>query len=246
MKRLAFFGMLPALVVVACTDGTTGTMTFSLTARGGAAAVTTSGDSTVIMLGNDSVIVRSVELVLREIELKRADVAACDAVEGNGDCQEFETGPVLLSLPLGSAAIAQLVSVAAPAGTYDKFQFEIHKPNSGDDAAFLLAHPDFAGVSIRVTGTYSQAGTRSDFTFTSDVEQGEEAGLVPPVTVQEGGAVNITLRVDVSGWFLNGPKTSLIDPASANKGQPNESVVANNIQNSFDAFEDDDHDGLED
>ena len=246
MKNLTLLTLLPALVVAACTDGTTGTMSLSLTARGGAAAVTTSGDSTMITLGNDTVIVRSVDLVLREIELKRADVLACDAVEDNGDCQEFETGPVLLSLPLGSAAITQLVSVVAPAGTYDKFEFEIHKPNSGDDAAFIAAHPDFAGVSIRVTGTYSRAGARSDFTFTSDVDQGEEAGLVPPVTVQEGGAVNITLRVDISGWFLNGSKTALIDPASANKGQPNESLVANNIQNSFDAFEDDDHDGLED
>jgi len=101
-------------------------------------------------------------------------------------------------------------------------------------------------VSIRVTGTYSQAGTRSDFTFTSDVDQGQEAGLVPPVTVQEGAAVNISLRVDIAGWFLNEAQTALVDPASANKGQPNESLVANNIQNSFDAFEDDDHDSRED
>jgi len=36
-----------------------------------------------------------------------------------------------------------------------------------------------------------------------------------------------------------------VSPASANKGQPNESIVANNIQNSFKAFEDDDRDGLE-
>ena len=37
-----------------------------------------------------------------------------------------------------------------------------------------------------------------------------------------------------------------VDPASANPGQPNESVVANNIQTSFDAFEDDNDDGLAD
>ena len=113
-------------------------------------------------------------------------------------------------------------------------------------ACHPAAHPEFAGVSIRVTGTYSQAGTRSDFTFTSDVDQGQEAGLVPRVTVQEGAAVNISLRVDIAGWFLNEAQTALVDPASANKGQPNESLVANNIQNSFDAFEDDDHDGRED
>src|SRR2546430_13625833 len=43
--------------------------------------------------------------------------ASCDAVVGNGDCEEFETGATLVTLPLGSAMIAQQVSVAAPAGT---------------------------------------------------------------------------------------------------------------------------------
>jgi len=100
-------------------------------------------------------------------------------------------------------------------------------------------------ISIRVTGTYSQAGTRSDFTFTSDVDQSEEATLPSPVTVQAGQSLNVTLRVDISGWYLNGARTALVDPASANKGGANESVVANNIHNSFEAFEDDNHDGLE-
>src|SRR2546422_6858185 len=37
---------------------------------------------------------------------KRSDVTACDAVMDNGDCEEFETGATLGSLPLGSSAIA--------------------------------------------------------------------------------------------------------------------------------------------
>jgi len=90
------------------------------------------------------------------------------------------------------------------------------------------------------------AGSRSDFTFVSDVDQSQESTLVPAVSVQEGGTLNVTLRVDISTWFLNGAKTALVSPATANKGQPNESVVASNIQNSFKAFEDDNHDGLED
>jgi len=53
------------------------------------------------------------------------------------------------------------------------------------------------------------------------------------------------LQPAIATWFLNGAKTALVSPASANKGQPNESIVANNIQNSFKAFEDDDRDGLE-
>jgi hypothetical protein len=259
MKQLKLFTLLPAIALAACSNGTTGAVSFSLTSRPAAAplasaafsaaglapAVVASGDSTVIILGNDSVIVRSVELVLRQVELKRSDVSACDAIVGNGDCEEFETGATLVSLPLGATPIAAQVTVNAPPGTYDALEFEIHKPSSGDDAAFIAAHPDFANISIRVTGTYSQAGTRSDFVFTSDVNQGQQASLVPPVTVQEGQALNVTLRADISGWFLNDTKTALVDPASANNGQPNQSIVANNIQNSFKAFEDDNRDGLE-
>jgi len=246
MKNVKLLALVPAFVFAACSNGTTGAVSFSLTSRSAGApaaspafatapspTVAAAGDSTVIALGNDTVIVRSVELVLRQVELKRSDVTACDAVMDNGDCEEFETGATLVSLPLGSSAIATEVTVAAPPGTYNALEFEIHKPSSSEDAAFIAAHPDFATISIKVTGTYSQAGTRSDFTFTSDVDQSQESSL------------NVTLRVDISGWYLNDTKTALVDPASANKGGPNESIVSNNIQNSFKAFEDDNRDGLE-
>ena len=260
MKTAKLIASAALLLAAACSDSNTGTVNFSLTSRQAgapapsaalasgtaAASVATTGDSTTIALGNDTVIVRSAELVLRKIELKRVDVAACDAVMDNGDCEEFETGATLVTLPLGSSAVAQQMGVAAPPGTFDQLEFEIHKPSSSDDAAFIAAHPDFANISIRVTGTFSQAGTRTDFTFTSDVDQSEEANLVPPITVTEGQTLNVTLRVDITGWFLNGARTALVDPASANNGQPNESIVANNIQNSFNAFEDDNHDGQPD
>jgi hypothetical protein len=254
MKTAKLVALALLTVLAACSNSTTGTVSFSLTSRPSAAlasvpsgpSVAAAGDSTVIVLGSDSVIVRSAQLVLRKVELKRVDVASCDVVTGNGDCEEFETGTKLITLPLGNPVIAQDVSIAAPAGTFNALEFEIHKPSSTDDAAFIAANPDFATISIRVTGTYSNAGTRSDFTFTSDVDQSEQASLVPPVTVADGGTLNVTLRANLSGWFLNSAKTALVDPASANKGQPNESIVANNIQSSFEAFEDDNHDGQSD
>jgi hypothetical protein len=45
--------------------------------------------------------------------------------------------------------------------------------------------------------------------------------------------------------FAKTCEPSHVDPASANKGGANESVVANNIQTSFKAFDDDNRDGLE-
>jgi hypothetical protein len=245
----------------ACSDSTTGALGLAVSttrpigaqlaaaASSGISAapqVTTAGDSTVIVLGNDTIILRSVEVVLREIELKRVEVAACDAVTGNDDCEEFETGPLLVSLPLGTAATETMISVTAPPGQYNELEFKIHRPESSDDAGFIAANPNFDGVSIRVTGTYSRAGTRSAFVFTSDLDAQQEIELAPPITVSAGAGTNVTLRLDVATWFLNVGGTALVDPSSANKGQPNESVVKDRIEASIGAFRDDDHDGHDD
>ena len=160
MKNVTLVALALSFALAACSDSNIGTVSLALTARQAAApapsaafsstsaapSVTATGDSTLITLGNDSIIIRSAQVVLRKVELKRSDVASCDAVAGNDDCEEFETGATLVTLP---------------------------------------------------------------------------------------------------GWYLNAAKTTLVDPASANQGSANQSVVANNIQNSFKAFEDDNHDGLE-
>src|SRR5258706_10620010 len=248
------------LATAACSDSTTGTVSLALTSARPAGAplgtapvgiaatpqVTTAGDSTVIALGNDTIILRSVELVLREIELKAVEDAACDTIADNDDCEEFETGPVLVSLPLGATATETMISVSAPAGQYDKLEFKIHKPSDSDQAAVIAAHPDFNGVSIRVTGTYSQAGTRSALVFTSDLDAEQEVELRPPLTVSAGAGTDVTLRVDVATWFLNAGGTALVAPAPRNTGQPNEGVVGDRIEASFDAFRDEDHDGHDD
>jgi len=239
------------MLAAACSEGTTGAVSLALSAARpvgitAAPQVTAAGDSTVVTLGNDTIILRSVELVLQEIELKRVEEAGCDDIVGNEDCEEFETGPVLASLPLGTTATETMVSISAPPGQYDELEFKIHKPESSDDAAFIAAHPNFDGVSIRVTGTYSKAGTRSDFVFISDLDANQEVDLAPPLTVTEGSPSTVTLRVDVATWFLDLAGIALVDPASANKGQPNEDVVKRHIESSIDAFRDDDHDGHDD
>jgi hypothetical protein len=251
---------LVAALLAACTTDNAGRLNLALTSvrpagpapsaalsgMAGSPSIVTAGDSTVIALGNDTIILRSVEIVLREVELKRVEVVECDDVEGNDDCEEFETGAMLVSLPLGNTATETVVSVDAAAGLYDELEFEVHKPEAPEDAAFIAANPTFDGVSIRVTGTFSQGGTRTDFTFTSDLNAKQEILLSPPLTVSEGQTANVTLRVDVANWFLNAAGDALVNPASANKGQPNENVVRDRIEASIDAFRDDDHDGHDD
>jgi hypothetical protein len=245
----------------ACSEGTTASAGLSFSTRrapgsplsaslvggsGASASLVSAGDSTILTLGNDSIIIRSVEMVLREIELKRNDVAQCpDSLHESDACEEFETGPVLVSLPLGNTTEAS-VSITVLPGTYDELEFKIHKPSASDDAAFLAAHPDFEGVSIRVQGSYSAGGNRSDFVFTTDLDKEQERFLSPPLVVSDGTNVNVTIRVDVSTWFLNVGGTALVDPATANKGGPNEGLVKNNIEQSIEALHDDDRDGLDD
>jgi hypothetical protein len=50
--------------------------------------------------------------------------------------------------------------------------------------------------------------------------------------------------VDLSTWFRDGAG-ALVDPASANQGGENESIVKENVKTSLKAFEDDDRDGDE-
>jgi len=185
-------------------------------------------------------VVNSVEIVLQEIELNRVGGAPCDGTS-NDTCEELKAGPVLLDLPLGLGASRQFV-VTVDVGTFDKVEFKIHKPESSNDAGFISQHPNFDGVSIRMTGTYN--GTA--FTYTSDLDVEQEADLVPPISVTEGAGANLTLFVDLTSWFLNQAADGLIDPETANPGGAAEGEVKSNIESSFHAFEDNDHDGHDD
>ncbi len=194
--------------------------------------------------GTNTLTLTSVQIVLREIELDRAGVdPLCDEAQVDDDaCEELEVGPLLVDLPLGAGPEQTIVADVA-AGTYDEIEFELHKSDNGSpaDAAFLAANPGFEGVSVRVEGTFNGQG----FTYTSDVNVEQEHELAPPLTIAESGATDLTMFVDVSRWFQTESGT-LIDPATANNGQPNESLVEESIKNSVEAFEDEDEDGLAD
>jgi hypothetical protein len=192
--------------------------------------------------GTNTLVISSIEMVVKEVELEPAeDASECDGTESEDGCEEIESGPFLLDLPLTGGATS-VITVEVVPGTYDEFEFKIHVPeDDAEDAAFLAAHPDFEGVSIRVQGTWN--GTA--FTYTTDIDAEQEIELVPPLVVTEAGTSDITLFIDVGTWFRFSDGM-LIDPSSANEGGSNEGTVENNIENSFQTFEDDDHDGHDD
>lgn len=242
-----------AAAMSACADSgspsTDAQLNFNLATRAAAPAVAsamslaTAGTPETYTDGTNTLVIDQVQLVLREIELKRAEATTtCGDSSGGDACEELELGPLLLDLPLGgTGGAARSFSVPVAPGTYDEVEFEIHKPSSSDDAAFVQANPGFAGVSIKVTGTYNGQG----FTFTSDLDAEEEIELNPPLVTTESTATDLTLFVDLDRWFRDG-SGNLVDPATANTGNANESLVESNITSTLHAFEDEDHDGSDD
>lgn len=251
LRRLATLGL--ATAAAACTSGTNGTapeaagrVALNLSTNAATAASMASGATSTTetyIMGTDTLVIDKVELVLREIELELASGSVgCTSDDDDDECSELELATRLFDLPLGSSSGAsRAITVDVPAGSYDEVEFEVHKPSRSDDAAFLAANPDFDGVAVRVSGTWN--GQR--FTFTSDVEAEYELEFSPPLQVTESGNRDFTINIDVGSWF-RASGGALIDPRTATRGQPNESRVRNNIQNSVDAFDDDDRDGYDD
>lgn len=240
--------LLTATAVVACSDTTGfryGNVAVSFSTRDPAAGATApdawaapARDDTITS-GADTIIVTSAQLVLREVELERADAGACDVEPNPAGCEEVELGPFLVDLPLVPGAEQQF-SAQIPPGTYVEIEFEVHKV-SGDDPAdvqFLQQHPEFADRSIRVAGAFNGA----PFVFESDLNVTQELALVPALVVQDMASTNVTVRVDLDAWFRTVGGT-LVDPSTANKGEPNENLVRDNIIASMLAFEDPDGDG---
>jgi len=192
-----------------------------------------------LVTGTDTLIITSAQIVLREIELKRIDVADCDSQLDDDGCEEFETGPVLVSLPLTPGVEAEF-ELDIPPGTYSEIEFDVHKvEDEPSDITFLQQHPEFDKLSIRVMGSYNG----NAFLFESDLGVEQELDLVPALVVQEGsGSTNITVFVDIDAWFRD-QSGDLIDPDTANEGGPNKSLVEDNIKQSMEAFEDDDRSG---
>jgi hypothetical protein len=194
--------------------------------------------------GTHTLVLDGVEMVIREVELKRISDDDCDDLSGTDHdaCEAFEVGPILLDLPL-DGSVAQVVASEVPPDTYDELEFDVHNPDDDTpaDLQFLQQHPGFKGVSIRVEGSFDG----ENFVFLQDLNEERELDLSPPLVVEEGfGTVNLTLELDVSSWFRT-PGSVLLDPRTANKGKVNEDLVEENIKTSIRAFPDLDRDGNE-
>lgn len=189
--------------------------------------------------------VSKVQLVLTKLELGRTDDVVCvedeDEIEHTSstpsgdrghDCEHVSRDPLLIDMPVDGTLHTQL-SVPLAAGTYRKLEAKLEPVQSSrpSGAAFLGAHPDFAGISIKVDGTYNGA----PFTYKSGLRAGIHMTFRPPLVI-DATTKNATISVDVSKWFVKG--SQVIDPTKALPGTAGARDVEKNIRESFHAFED--------
>jgi hypothetical protein len=183
--------------------------------------------------------ITNVEFVLAEAEMAQAATCSTGSATGDG-CGALQRGPVLINLPFSAARPTRVLEAPVSAGTYTGLQAKLQA--TGSDAAFRAAHPDWpAGMSVRVAGVYTEpSGVAHDFTFTSAASADLRIPFAQPVRVAASRR-HVTMVVDVARWF-GGGRGSVIDPRDA----ANAAAIDANIRNSFQAFEDDDQDGVED
>lgn len=209
----------------------------SFSTRAAAAAGPGASMAITVTNGANTLVITKAQLVLRELELKLAASTSCATGTAADDCEEIQLGPMLIDLPV-TDALTTPITAQVPPGTYREIEFDIRRPGTDPaDAAFVAANPNFNNVSIRVEGTYN--GTA--FVFTSQLDQEVQIDLNPPAVITDANN-NVTIAVNIRDWFT-GTGGVLINPATANPGQPNASIVAEKIKVSLRAFEDDDKNG---
>lgn len=167
---------------------------------------------------------------------------------GDGDCfHPLRTGPILVNLPVDGSTTTVLDTLVPP-GVYRALFARLDAVRAGDSdddnaaaSAFLAAHPDLQGISVKVTGTFTDtAGAAHPFTFTVEADAEIVSFFNPPVTVGAGTS-NLTMSANVAAWFTDSTG-AVIDPTNP----ANAWRIERNIQRSFRTFEDDNHDGRDD
>lgn len=180
-------------------------------------------------------------LVLNEAKIMLKDIKlhAEDEGEGEGHDDNVMIGPVIVQLKL-SGAVNLVTSSNVPPNSYERVIFQIHKLVSTEintpDPDFI--DPDGTTYSVVVKGVYN--GT--DFIFKSSISVNQKLEFPRLLVVNANSVANFTLMATPEIWFMNNSGIFL-DPSDPANRTEIESNIRNNIRNSIEAFEDNDHNG---
>ena len=169
------------------------------------------GPIVVTGTANDTLIITSVKVVLKNVRLRKADAAECvDSIAPAGDdhearersgCARLDLGPMLVDVPLSAGDTAAL-SAKVPAGSYRSAKFLLHRLRLGreataQDSAIVTANPEMLGASVRVAGTYRDTA----FVFYSRASAEIKFLFEPPLVVSADSPDNITVNLRPTLWF---------------------------------------------
>lgn len=183
-------------------------------------------DNTLPKVSVDGLELSSVKILIRSLKLNAA----------GDDTINVRTDPFVVELDL-SGNVHAVARADIPDQSYDKIKFEVHKPESiegSPDPEFIDEEENY---SVVVKGT----ANGMEFTYKSRKSAHQIIQLDDPVSLDEGGILNITLIVNPFEWFENNGE--LIDP----RMEFNINQIDNLIKDSFKrGFRDNNMDGLPD
>jgi hypothetical protein len=177
----------------------------------------------------DAVVITEAKALLTNVEFEQ---------ESNGKNQLHQKGPIVLNLSL-DGTIKEIGTQYIIRDNYTKVKFQLHKPEESEnpsDPEFKIGTGATQRFSFIIKGTYNGTG----FVYKSKAS----ADLIISFSKTENINLkknNVTVLFNKTKWFKNG-NTDLNpnDPA-------NESLIDNNIKNSFlKAFKDDNKNGVPD
>ncbi|MEX1135377.1 MAG: hypothetical protein WEB89_00660 [Balneolales bacterium] len=175
----------------------------------------------------EGLVIEEVQLFISEMELESVE----------NDSLDFEIENFIVNLPLDGSPLI-LSDREVPAGMYDEFELEIEKP---DDEDVVVNNSDFQDetgeYSVVVKGLYNG----EEFMFRSSEDFELEIDLNPLLVIEDGGSSVLVISIGVDSWFRGSEGQDLDPKDPANTEQINE-----NIERSFEAFEDDDDDDDDD
>jgi hypothetical protein len=170
--------------------------------------------------------IREVKLYIDEMELE----SVAD------DSSDFEEEDFIVNLPLDGSPI-NLSQKSIEPGLYDEFELEVERPDDDitvNDADFEDGDKRY---SIIVKGLYNG----EEFTYKSDEDFELELELNPPLEVSESESTALVVNIDINSWFKDSDGNDL-DPNDSS----NFERIDDNIENSFEGYEDDDNDDDDD
>jgi hypothetical protein len=246
-----------ALSIAACDDSTAprfdgapeATLSFAVPQASGTLASKAGFGPNAVVITDGSgrtLDVTQIQVVLEEVELKRANHDVCE--EEDDACEYFEIGPVLIDLPVEGGVVSPF-NVAIPADVYEELELEIDDASDDSTATqFFAENPTWPeDASIRIVGTFdaNDGAGPQPFDVYLEIDAEIERELNPPLVVTDSAQdVNVTVQIDVAAWFMDA--SGLIDPRELASNDDLMDDLEDRIEDTFDAFEDGDHDGHHD